>query len=208
VTSQTLFDSSVALAPLASWRVVAADNKAYRYENDEDTRDHKGHPPRLVRGKPILHQSLVHRRHDKVSDASAEVSKSTGKRISRANNILVKESSRPDLTGHKAASEDANEESKRVQTRRVEHGSSKEGWYGTGEQAASERQTRAEAITRWTCNKAHDQCGCKGNDVGVCDLVGFHVDIASDDVGEKGREGWVVLARVESGVHAVWRWCE
>lgn len=188
MTSQTLFDSSVTLTPLASWCVVAEDNKAYRNENDEDTRDHKRHPPRLVRGKTILHQSLVHRRHDKVSDASTEVSKSTGKRIGRTNNILVEESSRPDLAGHKAASEDTNEEPKRVQTGGVENGSSKEGGYCTGEQAASEGQTRAEAITCRAGNEAHDQCGCKGDDVGVCDLVGFHVDIASDDVGEEGRE--------------------
>lgn len=189
MTSQALFYSSVALTPLAGRCVVAEDNKADRYKNDQDSRDHKRHSPRLVRGKSILHKSFVHCRHDKVSNASAEISKAPGERIGRADNILVEEPSGPDLARHKATSEDTNEEPERVQTGGVEHSSSKEGRYCTSKQAAGKGQTRTKAITCWACDEAHNQCGCEGDDVGICDLVGFHAEVASDDVGEKGWEG-------------------
>lgn len=189
VAAKALFNSSVALIPLPRRCVVAEDNEANRYKHDEDTRDHERHPPRLVRGKAIADQGLVHRRHDKVSNTSTEVSESARERIRSANNILVEEARGPDLARHKAASKNTDEKPKRVQTGGIVHGSSEKSGYGAGEQAAGECQARAEVVACRAGDEAHNQCGCEGDDVGVCNLVGLHVDVAGDDVCEKGREG-------------------
>lgn len=132
MTPQTLFCSSMSLVPLSSRGILAQQYQTDGDKNDQNSWNNKAHTPGLVTWKPIAHKRLVHSRHDKVSDATTEVSQATCQRICSADDILVEEARCPHLTGHKATTEDTDEEAKCVQARGVVHCTSQESRYRAG----------------------------------------------------------------------------
>jgi hypothetical protein len=186
---QTLLRRSHALVPLARWRVFTEKNKADSHEHNQNPRNNKAHPPRLVTRQPITDKCLVNSRHDKIRNPTTEIPQSTSQRIRSAHDILVKESRGPDLARHEATAQNADEEAQRIQTRGIIHCASKEGRHRTSEQAAGEREPGAEVVTRRAGDEAHDECRSERDNVAVCDFVLFHANISRNDVGEEGREG-------------------
>jgi hypothetical protein len=118
----------------------------------------------------ILNESVEDGGHQEVSDASTRVTKTSSESIASAGDILVEEASAPHLAGHKATSEDADEEAKSIELRNGECGARQEGWDGADEQAAGERLSGTEMIANWASHKPVEESCCKSDDVGVGDF--------------------------------------
>jgi hypothetical protein len=93
------------------------------------------------------------------------VTKTSSESIASADDVLVEEASAPHLAGHKATTEDADEEAKSIELRNGVCGARQEGRDGTDERAAGERLSGTEMIACWASHKT-DEEGCrKCNDV-------------------------------------------
>ena len=76
----------------------------------------------------ILDEGVKDGRHEKVCDASACVAEATCEGVGCADDVLVEEARRPYLTWNKAATENADEESKSQKAPRAVYGTGKDGW--------------------------------------------------------------------------------
>lgn len=103
----------MALAPGAGGGVGADEEEGYSRGNNDDEWDDEGHPPCFVGGQALgLDQGVKDGGHEKVGDAAAGVAKSTCEGVGCADDVLVEESSRPDLTWYEATAQDTDEKSK------------------------------------------------------------------------------------------------
>ena len=64
----------------------------------------------------VLDERVEDSWHDEVCDSTTCVTPSTGQRVGSSDDILVKETSRPNLARHEGTTEDTNEESDGVET--------------------------------------------------------------------------------------------
>lgn len=189
VSPEALLSSGHPVAPLSCRRVLTQKHDAKSHKDNEDTGHNEAHAPRLVARQSVRHKRLVHSRHDEVSDTTTKITKSASERVRRADNVLVEESGGPYLTRYEATTEDTDEESQRIQTTCVGDSASKEGRDSASKQTPSEGESRAKAVTAGAGDEAYDECCCQCDDVTVGDLIRFHLQVASNDVGEKGWKG-------------------
>lgn len=61
-------------------------------------------------------EGVIHGGHDEVGDATAGITPSACESIGSADDVLIKEASRPYLARHEGAAEDANKEAACVET--------------------------------------------------------------------------------------------
>ena len=88
----------------------------------------------IICQQEILSEDL--RRHDKISDSSSRISRSTCKCIRSANAILVKKRCAPYLTGDKSGAESSDKKSDREKTSSIRSCPSESGRDGTKNEAA------------------------------------------------------------------------
>jgi len=112
----------VTIGPFASRRVVAEEEHAKGRGADEDEGNDESNAPGLRRRQALVQpQRVVDHGHEEVSDAAARVSPATDQGVGRSHDVFVEEAGLPDLTRHKGAAEDSDEEAQRDQAGYVLH---------------------------------------------------------------------------------------
>lgn len=107
----------------------------------------------------VGHKAVENGGHEEVCDASSSVAKATSQGIGGANNVLIEEARRPDLTWDKATSQDPNKETNSHETACTRDRTGQCCGYGTYEKATSERPSWSKSIATGPGNKANQQAG-------------------------------------------------
>ena len=111
VFSQILLGGEVAFAPFSCWGVGADQEQSDGDGDDDDEWDNERHSPCLVGSQVLMrNQRVEDGGHQEVCDTATRIAEACGERVARANNVLIKEASRPYLARHKATAKDTNEE--------------------------------------------------------------------------------------------------
>ena len=95
----------------------------------------------------VAHEAIVDGRHDEVGNSAASITKASRQCIGGADNVLVKETSGPDLARHETAAEDTNEKADGHQPRGIFDAAGAESGNGTGNKNAGESLSRSESVT-------------------------------------------------------------
>ena len=147
VLGEVLLGGEVAVAPLAGGGVGADQQEGDGGGDDDDEGDNEGDSPRLVRGEArVVDKRVEDCGHQEVCDTTSGVAEACGEGVARANHVLIEESSRPYLAGHKATPEDTDEEPESHETFGVGDGTGKHCGYGASQQAACEGVSGAVEI--------------------------------------------------------------
>jgi hypothetical protein len=123
--------------------------------------------------------------HDEVCDSTTGVTEATGERVCSSDNVLVKETCRPDLARYERATEDTDEESQNDESLSVVNGECQSSGECTSKQAASEDISWAETIAKWSSNNTYNECCSKSNNVGVGNFILCKVQIRLDGLGNE-----------------------
>lgn len=114
-------DVEVAFGPLAGWAIWAEKDHEDGCGDDEDEWNDEGNSPCIVWSETTAaNERLVDCWHDEVGDSTTGVTPSTSQSVGCTDDILVEETSRPDLARHERTTEDTNEKSNGEKTAGVE----------------------------------------------------------------------------------------
>ena len=95
--------------------------------------------------------------HQKVCDATASIAEACGERVAGADNVLVKESSRPYLARHKATAKDTDEETESQETFGIGDRTCKHSGYGASKETGRESVSRANEIAHRTSDESDEE---------------------------------------------------
>ena len=99
-------------------------------------------------GKSSRHNERVeYGRHEEVGDAPSRVTEAGGECISGADDVLVEEPGRPDLTRNESSTKDANKEAEGKEAFRVCNSAGKNSRNGACEKATGKGISGSKAIT-------------------------------------------------------------
>jgi hypothetical protein len=148
VCLKVLLHVHVTFRPFAGRSVGAEKKHAHGSRDDQDEWHNKRHTPCDMRGKSAaVDQGVENRGHDEVGDTTTSVTPAACQSVCSSDNVLVKETSRPDLAGDEGTTENADEESKYEQATDVRDGSRQSSRQGTGQEAKCKGVSRADGIT-------------------------------------------------------------
>lgn len=103
-------------------------------------------------------------------DAAASIAPSADQCVGRSDNILVEETSRPDLTWDEGTTEDTYEEAQSNESLHVLYKTGQSSGYGAGQKHHDICPSRPKAVTHGTCNEAYEKGASKCSNVRVCDI--------------------------------------
>ena len=158
VVGEVLLRGEVTLRPLASGCVRADNEHGDGCDCDDYKRDNEGDPPGSM-GREMLggDERVEDRRHEEVGDTTSRITKAASEGISSAHDVLVEETSCPDLARDEGPPENANEETEGKETLCIRDGAGEYCGDGAHKKAASEGVTRTEVITRRTGHKTYEE---------------------------------------------------
>ena len=155
VVSKIVLCGLMAFTPFASGSVGADEEEGDGCSDNDDERDDKGDAPGLVRCETSgLDEGVEDGRHEKVGHTAAGITEAACEGVGGADDVLVKETGRPDLAGDEAATQNTHEESESKEALGVGDSSGAHCWDRTSKKTACEGFSRPEAITKRSCNES------------------------------------------------------
>jgi len=146
---QVLLCMLLPLAPASGRSVRAQSKQSDAGHDDHNQRYDKRDAPRLSGLIAPVDQRVVYGRHDEVGDAATCITKASSQSIGGTDNVLVEESSRPDLAWHEGTTQDADEESAGIKTCGIVDQRGKTKGYCSYQQKTSKHFPGSKLIAKW-----------------------------------------------------------